>query len=325
MWNGNKTRHLFVEVALSLPSSACGMDGGASRPSPSDVISHQLRRGRASPSDDDWVSATSSSSDNFHFFDDYDSSSSDSVKFVAEALPEADSSAPSAAAEVDSTPTTANTVSSAGNAVMTPEECFLCCDGGLLVGRVCKCRGMSMHLECQKKMLEAAHHARGGPQLRCGVCNAEYSNAEARSVWRLSMLGALWITCCGGVAVMYWSATTVLDRGSNSDPKLNYMDATWWSFQLRHVTWWRLVGLLYLGISLFMACLALGWVMLDFCGHHAGLVPIEPLCVRRYIVRVWMPTVASSSSGALSDPGAMSKLSGLFPWSGRRDGATLLL
>ena len=148
-----------------------------------------------------------------------------------------------------------------------------------------------MHLECQKRMLEAAHDARGGFNfLHCGVCHARYTNAETTSVWRLSMLGALWLTCVAGVAVMWWSATTVLDRGSRTDPKLNYASWSWWHFQWSHITWWRLVGLVYLAISLVMACIAAGWLVLDTCGARAlGVQPAEPLCVKRYIVRVWKP------------------------------------
>ena len=112
-------------------------------------------------------------------------------------------------------------------------ECFLCCEpGGELVTRVCHCTGTHMHLECQRRMLEAAQAAQGGgyPALRCGVCHARYVNASSRSVWRLSMLGALWCTCCVGVLVMWWSATTVLDRGSFSDPPLSIASPSWWLF-----------------------------------------------------------------------------------------------
>ena len=88
------------------------------------------------------------------------------------------------------------------------DECFLCCDDrpGGLVSRVCLCRGVSMHLECQRRMLETAYAAQESSTLdtvlRCGVCHARYSNADARAVWRPSLLGYMWAMCCCGVVIM---------------------------------------------------------------------------------------------------------------------------
>lgn len=149
-----------------------------------------------------------------------------------------------------------------------------------------------MHLKCQKRMLEAAEAARGGSGavLQCGVCHANYSNASTSSVWRLSMLGALWCTCCAGVGVMWWSGSTVLDRGSGTDPDLNLGKVSWWSYQIHHLTWWRLVGVIYIAISFFMACVAVNWLLLDLFGARMlGLSPAEPLCTRRYLFHVWKP------------------------------------
>lgn len=149
-----------------------------------------------------------------------------------------------------------------------------------------------MHLECQKRMLEAAYAARGAasPTPRCGVCHARYRNAGTRSVWRLSMLGALWCTCCAGVVVMWWSGSTVLDRGSSQDPKLDYLSLPWWDFTVHNFTWWRLVGLLYIAISFCMASIAVGWLLLDLFGAQTvGLAPAEPLCIKRYSFHVWHP------------------------------------
>jgi hypothetical protein len=182
---------------------------------------------------------------------------------------------------------------------LAADECFLCCDDGRgpLIKNVCHCRGISMHLECQKRMLEAAYAARGAasPTPRCGVCHAVYRNAGTRSVWRLSMLGALWCTCCAGVIVMWWSGSTVLDRGSSQDPKLDYLSLPWWDFTVHNFTWWRLVGLLYIAISLCMASVAVGWLLLDLFGAQTiGLAPAEPLCIKRYLFHVWHPDEGDS-------------------------------
>ena len=52
---------------------------------------------------------------------------------------------------------------------------------------------MYVHLECQRRMLDASLQMRGphNSSLRCGACHGKFSNAEAVPVWRLSMLGAL--------------------------------------------------------------------------------------------------------------------------------------
>ena len=180
------------------------------------------------------------------------------------------------------------------------DECFLCCEGssrGTLVKAVCHCRDVTMHLHCQQKMLEYSY-ARGAQLLRCGVCHAQYRNADTLPVWRLSLTGLLWCTCPAGVAVMLWSATTVLDRGSTSDPKLHYEEWSWWGYQWHHLTWWRLIGLCYLGIALFMAIVALGWLIIDLCGRRAtralGVLLPEPICVRRRLVFTWRPEASST-------------------------------
>jgi hypothetical protein len=96
-----------------------------------------------------------------------------------------------------------------------------------LVHNVCHCRNTAMHLHCQHRMLETGYARAGRSLLRCGVCHATYSNAEMRPTWRLSVNGCLWCTCPAGVAIMLWSASTVLDRGSNTDPALSYTSAAW--------------------------------------------------------------------------------------------------
>ena len=104
------------------------------------------------------------------------------------------------------------------------------------------------------------------------------------------MLGALWCTCCAGVVVMWWSGSTVLDRGSSQDPKLDYLSLPWWDFTVHNFTWWRLVGLLYIAISFCMASIAVGWLLLDLFGAQTvGLAPAEPLCIKRYSFHVWHP------------------------------------
>ena len=191
-----------------------------------------------------------------------------------------------------------------------PEECFLCCEGvekGVLVTDVCKCRNISMHLKCQRRMLESSY-MRSGHVLRCGVCNARYTNAEARPVWRLSLTGGLWCTCPAGVAIMLWSASTVLDRGAINDPKLEYADASWWGYQFHHLTWWRLIGLIYLGIAAFMALVALCWLLIDVCSQRPFLRSIgfhlpEPLCVRRQLVHTWQPNPKAEDGGRMAGAG----------------------
>ena len=154
------------------------------------------------------------------------------------------------------------------------------------------CIVRAVHPHCQKRMLETRwawdQPVEQAPALRCGVCHASYSNAEAVAVRRLSILGALWCTCMAGVGVMWWSANTVLDRGSNGDPPLNYALTSWWGYQAGHLTWWRIVGLAYLAISFGMACISLAWLVLDQIGAHP-LGRTEPLCVQRFVVHVHEP------------------------------------
>ena len=179
------------------------------------------------------------------------------------------------------------------------DECFLCCDDrpGGLVSRVCLCRGVSMHLECQRRMLETAYAAQESSTLdtvlRCGVCHARYSNADARAVWRPSLLGYMWAMCCCGVVIMGWSANTVLERGSSNDPPTDYLDLTWWEYQWNHCTWWRIVGVLYLFISVIMACFSIGWFVLDTC---TITMETEPLFIRSWSIRVWKPKPATVKS-----------------------------
>ena len=123
---------------------------------------------------------------------------------------------------------------------------------------------MAMHLRCQKRMLEAQQDlASGGLVARCGVCRSAYTNVSTTVHWRISWLGALWVTCCIGVAVMLWSGDTVLDKGSSHDPSIHYFSRSWWAFELTHLTWWRLVGLLYVAIAVAMAIAALVWLIWD--------------------------------------------------------------
>lgn len=99
---------------------------------------------------------------------------------------------------------------------------------------------------------------------------------------------------------MWWSATTVLDRGSVTDPPLNLLSASWWTFQLAHPTWWRIVGISYLMIAGFLSVSCVGWLLIDAFGQSAmGLAPAEPICMTRYVVRVWHPTRRASRWAAL--------------------------
>ena len=186
-------------------------------------------------------------------------------------------------------------------------ECFLCCDEDSGLGRtynVCRCHGMYVHIACQQKMLDAAVAMRGGPRLRCGACHGRYKNAKVLPTWRLSIIGALWCTCLVGVAVMWWSATTVLDRGSSYDPKLRLTSPRWWTFSLHHLTWWRLIGLAYLVIAVLMGVFAGGWAFLDLCGARLfGWTLHEPLCVTHYTVHVWEPDDEGAGGGGRGSGG----------------------
>ena len=63
---------------------------------------------------------------------------------------------------------------------------------------------------------------------------------------------------------------------------------SWWSYQIHHLTWWRLVGVIYIAISFFM-CVAVNWLLLDLFGVcMLGLSPAEP-GTRRYLFHVWKP------------------------------------
>ena len=81
-------------------------------------------------------------------------------------------------------------------------DCFLCCEGPKpgepLITGVCSCRRTAMHLNCQRRMLEAARSWDDDEQpsrmiMRCGVCHSTFVNADMSPYWRLSWLGALWL------------------------------------------------------------------------------------------------------------------------------------
>jgi len=55
-------------------------------------------------------------------------------------------------------------------------ECFVCGGSeGQLEQHVCKCKGMPIHLECQKEMLLTTKR---NPAIHCAVCNSPYVNAS---------------------------------------------------------------------------------------------------------------------------------------------------
>lgn len=194
-------------------------------------------------------------------------------------------------------------------------DCFLCCEGPKpgepLITGVCSCRRTAMHLNCQRRMLEAARSWDDDEQpsrmiMRCGVCHSTFVNADMSPYWRLSWLGALWLTCCAGVGVMLWSGYTVLEKGSSRDPRVSFWSREWWSFELTNLTWWRIVGLLYMTISIMMAGAALTWLAYDLfysTGDH-----LDHLFVKHYAVRVWYPDCERARTRAARESAARTLL-----------------
>ena len=116
----------------------------------------------------------------------------------------------------------------------------------------------------------------------------------------MSWLGTLWCTCCVGVAVMLWSGDTVLDKGSTQDPRINFLSGRWWSYVFAHITWWRVVGLVYVAVSVAMAIAALAWLVWDLVALRDGyrnseLHTAEHLFVKWWSMRVWNPDHSRSA------------------------------
>jgi hypothetical protein len=82
------------------------------------------------------------------------------------------------------------------------------------------CKNALMHLKCQQRMLDAAPVATLHDLTRCRVCRKQFRNAETYGYWHLSQTGVLWLAWVVGAIVMFWSANTVLDKGSASDMRL---------------------------------------------------------------------------------------------------------
>ena len=100
-------------------------------------------------------------------------------------------------------------------------ECYICCeDTGVIFDDVCDCKNALMHLKCQQRMLDAAPVATLHDLTRCRVCRKQFRNAETYGYWHLSQTGVLWLAWVVGAIVMFWSANTVLDKGSASDMRL---------------------------------------------------------------------------------------------------------
>ena len=57
--------------------------------------------------------------------------------------------------------------------------------------------------------------------------------------WRRD--AAVWVLilphCAAQVGIMLWSGSTVLEKGSSSDPKVSYLSEEWWAYELSHLTW----------------------------------------------------------------------------------------
>ena len=72
----------------------------------------------------------------------------------------------------------------------------------------------------------------------------------------------------------------------------NYLSARWWRFQFEEPTWWRAVGLVYLGVAIGMVAIAAASLVCDACAsiffHRArGSIRAH---MTRYGVRVWDPS-----------------------------------
>jgi len=199
------------------------------------------------------------------------------------------------------------------------DECFLCCDssradGGALVRGVCRRKGATMHIGCQKRMVDAARVQGGSDALRCGVCRSPFSNVEYRPGRpQLTATGCLWVfVMVGSIGVVVCAIAILEPRGhracSDCNESLGWLDyvlaclqgVEQASLRTEH-SWLRLFGLFYFifGVGTFSS--ALVWfaafvsgvlertrVMVDL--HHGGAGPcLQPPYLSIYTVTVWDP------------------------------------
>ena len=70
--------------------------------------------------------------------------------------------------------------------------CFVCLDdvveGPDVVRSVCLCKNLTMHLECQSRMIMQSQRGRPASQGRCTVCLEQYTNVRVRTVRRPTRL-----------------------------------------------------------------------------------------------------------------------------------------
>ena len=167
------------------------------------------------------------------------------------------------------------------------DECYICCGEGSadneLVRNVCACRTTAMHLRCQRQMLEASLIQSIANGVSCRVCHSRYQNAELRVSWCLSWMGIMWVTLPLALGLMLWSAILVISDGGTREVDL--LSLRCWADILEHLTWWRIVGLVYLTVF------ALGtlWVvslLLSVCASAEGRRSGRQLLQATYTVHV---------------------------------------
>lgn len=192
----------------------------------------------------------------------------------------------------------------------SPRECFLCCESverGPLVSGVCHCRTL-MHVKCQQRMLDAMLQSRleregeaGDPVLRCSVCRAPFTNARTNDIWRLSPVGWMWLAGAFAMLTMLLSSYMILAARLDSlDPEIDLLSPTWWQYQMTHITWWRVVGMLYLSMAVGAVAGSFVWLSLESvqARQEDGSACLL-LLQKQYSVSCWVPPEAPRLGGGL--------------------------
>ena len=176
-------------------------------------------------------------------------------------------------------------------------ECYICCTAGSpgdeLVRDVCLCRTTAMHLRCQRQMLEASLAQSLSNGVACRVCHTRYQNAELRVSWCLSWMGVMWITLPLALGLVLWSALLVISDGGTREVDL--LSLRCWNDIVHHLTWWRVVGFIYLLVFL----LGLGWVaslLISACASAEGRRSWRQLLQAEYSVHVSRDRIARRDS-----------------------------
>ena len=90
--------------------------------------------------------------------------------------------------------------------------CYVCMEpvDGTAVRNVCRCKGLVMHLECQRRLLEQVP-GQMQPNGVCKVCNAPYSNVKLRAHYKPTKL--LYAAVCGFLSLPIAVVVIVLNEG----------------------------------------------------------------------------------------------------------------